>query len=100
MERNNLFDRATELLHRRLDAISTNMQEGILNELSEGEKRAADELMGIAEHARKVDADKASLVMKAIGLRAQSLTPEQVATLMEGFGDDPLRLLGETEPDK
>jgi hypothetical protein len=56
--------------------------------------------MGIAEHARKVDADKASLVMKAIGLRAQSLTPEQVATLMEGFGDDPLRLLGETEPDK
>lgn len=96
-----LLDRVTALLNRRLAEIEIRESQygrSVLGSgLSEEEAASSRELLGLAEHARKVERDKADLLLRVIGIRAQSLSPEQVRALVERYEADPMALLGEPQ---
>jgi hypothetical protein len=96
------LDRVSAVLDRRLDEIEQRASGlGILgNGLSQEEEAASRELLGLAEHARKVERDKADLLIRLVGMRAASLSPEEVAALLARYQDDPLKLLGGGDSDE
>ena len=90
-----LLDRASALLERRLSELEKNPH--ALFPLTKAEAAGVDELLSIVEVTRKIEKDRADLLLRAIGLRSASLTPEEVAKLIESYEKDPARLLGATE---
>lgn len=85
-----LLDRASALLERRISELE---KKDRLEAISKGEAAAVGELVDLVEVSRKIEKDKADLMLKAIGLRAASLTPEQVAKLLESYEENPFALL-------
>ena len=86
-----LLDRASALLARRLSELE---KRDSLQGLTKAEAAAAAEIVDLVEATRHIEKDKADLMLRAIGLKSASMTPEQVAKLLEMYEENPLALLG------
>ena len=86
-----LLDRASALLARRLSELE---KRDSLQGLTKAEAAAAAEIVDLVEATRHIEKDTADLMLRAIGLKSASMTPEQVAKLLEMYEENPLALLG------